>query len=213
MSDTQRCDCREGYVGDRCGTGKDPLHISCFGSVDPLTCTCMEIIPINDYYQYKALRVYEGLYFYIYNTILNFHIVLYLQYYSVLNSLLKYTIFSSIVSCPGPFPIYSSTCYYTYFMQYLQYKMEHNTYSLDVFYLWTDNACHNIISKTIIQLYNVLPTWEVTYLKKPKWAKRCTIKKLFLMKNCDMRYMSKDKTHPNRSSMSKNFYNHNTYRI
>ena len=32
VSDTQRCDCREGYVGDRCGTGKDPLHTHAYKS-------------------------------------------------------------------------------------------------------------------------------------------------------------------------------------
>ena len=31
-----------------------------------------------------------------------------------------------------------------------------------------------------------------------------------LMKNCDVRYLFKDKTHPNQSIMSKNFYNHMT---
>ena len=33
---------------------------------------------------------------------------------------------------------------------------------LDVFYLWTDNACHCF-------------SFSCVYLKKPKWAKRCTI--------------------------------------
>ena len=51
-----------------------------------------------------------------------------------------------------------------------------------------------------------LNSFSCVGLKKPKWAKCYTIEYLFLMKNCDMCYLSQDKTHPNRSSMSKNFY-------
>ena len=57
-------------------------------------------------------------------------------------------------------------------------------------YLWTDNACHNVIC-----VPEEAQVDETLY---------------FLMieeKHCDMRYPSKDKHYTNQSSMSKNFYN------
>ena len=90
---------------------------------------------------------------------------------------------------------------------------------LDVFYLWTDNSCHNFSSSnySIVQCFVHLGFFRYRQLKlKLCFSFSCVyqvgknvVQLNCLMKNCDTHYLSKDKLHPNQSSMSKNFYDLN----
>ena len=57
-----------------------------------------------------------------------------------------------------------------------------------------------------VMLY-VSPTWASLGTCRSPSGRNVVQLNYCLMKNRDMCYLSKDKTHPNRSSMSKNFYN------
>ena len=63
---------------------------------------------------------------------------------------------------------------------------------LDKFYLRTHNACHNFIELCVPEEAQV---GETLY------------NRMIVDENCDMRYLSRDKNYPNRSNISKNFYN------
>ena len=85
---------------------------------------------------------------------------------------------------------------------------------LTVFYRSIGQITHvTIFHQTIIQSHNISPTWASSGTHRSPNKRNVAQLNNRLMKNCDMRNLSKDETHPNRSGMSKNFYNHTTWWI